>query len=475
MKNKLLRNVLICICAIILLVSGIYLALGFYYKQGFMMNTWVNDVYCTGKNVEEVNKELLTSAKAPFLKIRNIDGEVYEIKPDDLRYQVDYTEQLNELFIKQKAHYWPVYLVDVTEETMAPYITLDAESIQAEVGAFSFVKEEAACSKDRKIEKTEEGYVLKDTLKNRLDEAIMYDYINLCLKDEAFLRSGYEAGEYLIDLADADCYKDVTPNAAQQAVAEQWKILEEYVDCGIVYDMGDEMISLAGKVASDFIAVDESGEIIFDQEGQPKINEESIEMFINSLADEYNTWKTDLTFTSTAGEEKTVPYVNYGTQIDVDREIAYLKEAFSARRSEVHIPAYKREGYARGKNDIGDTYIEVDMGNQKLYAYLDGQLLVETDIVTGNVKRKMSTPEGVVYVYKKQRNRTLRGPGYASFVKYWMPVKGGIGLHDASWRKKFGGEIYKTDGSHGCINIPREVMADIYDNFEVGTPVIMFY
>jgi lipoprotein-anchoring transpeptidase ErfK/SrfK len=152
-----------------------------------------------------------------------------------------------------------------------------------------------------------------------------------------------------------------------------------------------------------------------------------------------------------------------------------LKEAFSEKKSEVHIPAYEHEGVVHGKNDIGNTYIEVDMGNQKLYAYLDGQLLVETDIVTGNVKKKMSTPEGVVYVNKKQRNRTLRGPGYASFVKYWMPVKGGIGLHDASWRKEFGGEIYKTNGSHGCINIPRNVMSEIYENFEVGTPVIMFY
>ena len=60
-------------------------------------------------------------------------------------------------------------------------------------------------------------------------------------------------------------------------------------------------------------------------------------------------------------------------------------------------------------------------------------------------------------------------------MKYWMPVKGGIGLHDASWRKEFGGEIYKTNGSHGCINIPRDVMKEIYENFEVGTPVIMFY
>jgi len=466
---------LICICAVILLIFGIYLALGQYYNKGFMINTCVNDVYCTGMSVEEVNKELLQRSKAPFLKIKDIDDKVYEIKPEDIGYQLDYTEALQELFLQQKGNPWYIYIASKTEKTIQPDIIIDFASVKVMVGETSFVKKEAACPKERKIEKSDEGYVLKDTLKNRLDEAVMYNFIHNCLQDEDFLQSGYDTGEYLIDLAEADCYKDVVPNTDQEAVLEQWRILEEYINCGIVYDMGDKKISLSGKIASDFIAVDESGKIMFDQEGQPKISEEAIEMFITSLTDEYTTWKKELTFTSTAGEEKTVPYVNYGTLIDTEKETQYLKEAFSEKISEVHIPAYEHEGYVRGRNDIGDTYIEVDMGNQKLYAYLGGQLLVETDIVTGSVKRKMSTPEGVVYVNKKQRNRTLRGPGYASFVKYWMPVKGGIGLHDASWRKEFGGEIYKTKGSHGCINIPRNVMKEIYENFEVGTPVIMFY
>lgn len=462
-------------CIIILLITGIYLGLGYYYKQGFMMNTWVNDVYCTGMSVEEVNKELLQSAKAPFLKILDVDGEVYEINTEVLGYKVDYTEALQELFQQQKAAEWPLYFVSTTEKTMIPHITFDVEAILSLLKEVSFVKAEAECPGELKITMTEEGYMLRDTLKNRLDEEILYEYIGKCLNDPEFLQTSYVNGEYLIDLADGDCYRDVEPNAEQQAALKQWKILEPYINCGMIYEMGDEQIPIAGKIASDFIATDDDGNILLDQKGQPIIDEEAIENFINSLADAYNTWKGELCFTSTAGEEKTVPYLNYGTELDVKAETTYLMNAFSEKKSEIHVPIYKHQGYVRGKNDIGDTYIEVDMGNQKLYAYLEGELLVETDIVTGNMKNKTSTPEGVVYIYNKQRNRTLRGPGYASFVKYWMPVKGGIGLHDASWRKSFGGEIYKKNGSHGCINIPEEVMPDIYENFEIGTPVILFY
>ena len=54
-------------------------------------------------------------------------------------------------------------------------------------------------------------------------------------------------------------------------------------------------------------------------------------------------------------------------------------------------------------------------------------------------------------------------------------MKGNIGIHDASWRSKYGGTIYQTNGSHGCINTPRDAMVQLYESVEVGTPVVMFY
>ena len=112
---------------------------------------------------------------------------------------------------------------------------------------------------------------------------------------------------------------------------------------------------------------------------------------------------------------------------------------------------------------------------QHMYYYVDGELALDTDVVTGNTGRRMGTPEGVDFVYNKQRNRTLIGPGYATPVKYWVPVRGHVGIHDASWRSEFGGSIYQKNGSHGCINTPTEVMAQLYEMVEIGTPVILFY
>ena len=114
----------------------------------------------------------------------------------------------------------------------------------------------------------------------------------------------------------------------------------------------------------------------------------------------------------------------------------------------------------------------MDIGQQKMFYYRDGELYLETDVVTG---KNNATREEVCYVYGKQKNRVLRGPGYASPVKYWMPVSGGIGIHDSSWRSKYGGDIYIKNGSHGCINTPLEIVEQMYEVMEVGTPCILYY
>ena len=102
--------------------------------------------------------------------------------------------------------------------------------------------------------------------------------------------------------------------------------------------------------------------------------------------------------------------------------------------------------------------MEVNLTAQHLFFYKDGKLLVESDFVSGNAARGWSTPSGAYPLTYKERNATLNGEGYSTPVSYWMPFNGGIGLHDASWRSSFGGTIYKTNGSHGCINLPPPVL-----------------
>ena len=120
------------------------------------------------------------------------------------------------------------------------------------------------------------------------------------------------------------------------------------------------------------------------------------------------------------------------------------------------------------------TYIYISIKNQKLWFYKNKELFLSSNIVSGN-KGITDTPKGTFKIRSKATDIHLIGEDYKTWVNYWMLFNSGyqIGLHDATWRSSFGGNIYKYDGSHGCINLPFNIAKKIYRNAPVGTPVIV--
>lgn len=121
---------------------------------------------------------------------------------------------------------------------------------------------------------------------------------------------------------------------------------------------------------------------------------------------------------------------------------------------------------------IEGTYVEVDVANQHMAYYVDGEVLVDTDVVTGYPWGHW-TPPGLYAVQNIDVDRWLTGEDYRVFVEYWVGFSGAYGIHDASWRTIFGGKKYLSDGSHGCVNTPTEAMKIIHENITVGTPVVV--
>ena len=109
---------------------------------------------------------------------------------------------------------------------------------------------------------------------------------------------------------------------------------------------------------------------------------------------------------------------------------------------------------------------------QHLYFYKDGQLFLESDVVSG---KNDGTPTGTYSFTYKERYATLNGENYSSPVSWWMPFSGNVGLHDASWRTNFGGTLYKSGGSHGCINLPIKTAKAIYENIDASTAAVIVY
>lgn len=413
--------------------------------------------------------------EAPSVVITDHDGTEYSLDMADMGYRADYTRTLNSYIEEQRPLLWVDHVVFHSEHTVIPEVTYNEELLHKAFAELPPIQRELQRKEAYELKySVETGYYLYDGLSDRMDTE----------KAFAALKVSITEGMYHLDLSQLDCYFDLPLTEEQLETKELAEKLEHFARFNIVYDMGDQMLPLDAATLHRFVKTDmaehndEPG-IILDEKGNLVLDEAAVTNFVASLAEEYDTYGKEREFQSTRGDVVTVKGVTYGTEIDQKAEVSYLLEKLSSASQteevQYHIPAYKREGIVRGRNDIGDTYIEIDMTEQMMYYYEAGELMLETEVVTGNTGRRWGTPEGVNYVYNKQKNRILRGKGYASPVKYWMPVKGSIGIHDASWRNKFGGTIYQTNGSHGCINTPSEKMAELYEMVEIGTPVILFY
>lgn len=466
MRKNVLKGIGIGGCIILLSLIAMYLGLVCYYADGFSYGTWINGVYCTGKSINEVNDELLKQCDYSGLTIIDSDGKSYTILAEEVNLTFDFDEALQLYLERQNPYLWVDNLIGGTgDKSLAPVVKYDTEAYEDIVNTFPFWHGKAENERTVRIIKGNEGYYLADERTHVLNEQ----------KTGEMIRNAFESFEPVLDLEEACCYEELPLTSEMENELALWKKLSEYQDCGIVYRFGAESYPIDAGVVCDFLQLDDNGEFVFDEAGNLCTDQEKVYAFVDRLADEYDTVGSVRQFHATRGEIVTVEGGIYGNKIDRKAEKEYLLNAFLAKKKEEHEPTYLQMAARQGKDDIGDTYIEVDMTNQMMYYYEDGELKIETPVVTGNTRLKRGTPAGTNYVYNKQRDRILRGADYASPVKYWIPVKGGIGIHDASWRSEYGGEIYKTNGSHGCINTPFDEVSKLYDMVEIGTPCVMFY
>lgn len=201
-------------------------------------------------------------------------------------------------------------------------------------------------------------------------------------------------------------------------------------------------------------------------------------------------------FMSASGKKELVDNTDYGWEMDKEATGALLYTMLEEAVRKAVVDPDAAEQYPEHQitavwkqtanshetaNDVGNTWAEVDIANQKMYLVVDGALVLDSPVVTGMQAAKgRRTPTGMFQITFKATNRDLVGynsdgtEAYRSHVNYWMPFNKNIGLHDATWRPGFGGEIYVHSGSHGCVNMPLAKAKELYKYVYKGMPVIVY-
>lgn len=268
-----------------------------------------------------------------------------------------------------------------------------------------------------------------------------------------------------LDLAEKGCYREPERLAGDKALQELADEMNRLVNVKVVYRFGKEEEILDGGRIHQWLK---------EEEGRAVLELSGVEEYVASLRKKYDTIFRKRTFITSYGEEIALEEGDYGWWMDCGRETEELYQMLCQGKSGVRTPVYHQTAAAYGKQDYGDSYVEINLTAQHLFVYKGGKRVMESDFVSGNVASGDVTPEGIYALTYKERDATLNGEDYESLVSYWMPFNGNVGLHDAVWRDRFGGEIYRAAGSHGCINLPYDAAKDLYGYVEKGMAVICY-
>jgi len=135
-------------------------------------------------------------------------------------------------------------------------------------------------------------------------------------------------------------------------------------------------------------------------------------------------------------------------------------------------------GYARSDAFVrtlghgGTRRIVVDLSDQWLYVYEGGEIVLTVPVSTG--RDGFNTPRGIHRIQWKAALRTMKGSlngetWEVSNVPHAMYLtSSGVAMHGAYWHNRFGSGARL---SHGCVNLPLEAAALLYDWVSVGTTV----
>lgn len=456
---------------IIVLGSCAYGGISYYFADRFFEGTWINGVDCSQKTAYEVEQLMKEKLSKYSIEVSSRNVAPQAINGEDIDYQYMSTGEILELLKKQKPYEWVKGLYEQKSYTVSENVGYNKTLLQEQLKSLS-------CAQAENQVEPENAYVAFQN--NQFVIIPETEGSKLNIKEAyKFLDAAVEANESSIDFSDTpEAYVSAEVTQDDPALQSALEACNNYTKASITYTFGDQSTTLDGNTIKDWLQFDEKGQLVWDDNSF----QQHVADFVAQLAATYDTVGTEREFQATSGRTVYVSSSVYGWKIDQAAETAQLSQEIQSGTQTTREPVYSQTANAYGVNDLGNTYIEVDLSEQHMYYYQDGANIFESDFVSGNMSyADRQTHAGIFTLYYKKSPDVLRGgqKGTANYyeqpVQYWMPFDGGIGFHDADWRDEFGGDIYRTSGSHGCINLPPENAAVLYDLIQYDVPIVCFY
>ena len=482
-KNHVRRGIL---GAILILLILVYVGGAVFFSYYYYPDATLNGINVGFTNAEDAKKLLNKSYVNYKLGVQPMDESLTEyINKNDIVMQIQMRDEFKQCLRKQEPWLWVSGIFSKHEYHIGADVKWEEDLLEKIVNNFSFMK------KENMTEPTD-AYI---GMENNHFVIVPEDYGSMVIKEnfDQKLREALMILDPILDMDQADCYHKPKILSNDEELVNEAEAKSIYNGINIQFKLYNHEEATGLELYE---------ELLEYKNNSATISKTNVEKYVSELAKQYDTVNTEREFKTSYGKTIKILGVYYGFEMDQEKTVSALYNALTQKKSCTIEAAFTKTGFMlTEENDIGDTYIEVNLSEQELNAYKNGRKIITSPLVSGKVASGDGTVTGLFAIYDKVSPTVLRGDKkkvektitigkgkkkkektvvtyeyeYESPVTYWMPFSGGIGLHDANWRSSFGGSIYYYSGSHGCVNLPYKTAKTLYESFGIGTPVVVYY
>lgn len=458
-ENKISTKVLIpVIILVIILVVGIVL-FGMTRPNNtdkFNRKTTVTEPYIeisvdsSNKTVEEVSKDLVLAMHSRELVLTQNGTEVDRLSIGGLEFETNMEEAVTRTKAENdKIHGFAKLKPQELQATVS--FSTTKEAMSRITGNLNCLKNQSIDSdahltaKDYEmvIESGEAGLVIS---KDRLDD---------------YLTKEFNLGHFNISLDVDSIYDNPETTNTNKALVQKADIFNKSVNTEITYVFGEETLTIPKATIFEWITLSDAGKIVYD--------ESKIEDYIRELGKRYNTIEMNRNFKTTNGNMEVILPANYGWMIDIEKEIQELEDNITKGGSYTREPIWEATGWESysniNSNDFGDSYLEVSLDQKMFWLYIDGNLIVSSDINCGP-----KTPKGAFMITERIREASLKTKvdNSCEAPDHGFYLGKEYSIHDIE------GNVMEAPETEGCIQVSKSDSKIIYDNTDVHFPVIIY-
>ncbi len=468
---------LIAFVVTLVVFIGLYGAVGLFFSNHFLPGTTLNKADVSFMNVSQAKEAIVSTGEAYVLTLNEQNNNQEIVNGEDIGVKTTITDDFNRILDTQSGLMWIADLFEdksyVLDEGVITYSYDD--------GKLSDTVDKLDCVKPKNpIEAKDAELVYMDGEFKIVPEIIG----NVAHRDklEEKIKYAVENQKTSIDLEKEGIYDIPKITSGNEELLAKKAACDEIANMKITLKFGDKDEVIEGQMLSTWVTPkkNKKGEYTIETD------EKKIEEYVKKLAESYDTVGEPKDFLSHSGTVVHFLTGDYGWLMDQEEAVKKIQELVQARKtvtvnltdgSEKSTEWWMRTGVgydSNGQDYYGNTYAEVSITEQHMWMYKDGEVVFESDVVTGNPNLGNDTPIGAFRIRYHQENAILVGPGYAQPVAYWMVFADDVGFHDATWQPYFGGDLYLWNGSHGCVNMPLDKAGELFNLIYDNMPVFVY-